>query len=72
MIYSIDRIEEGIAVCFDQQGEEKRFPVVELYDDAKEGDCFEWDGVTATVLTKLTDDIREKNFLLLDALFGEE
>lgn len=72
MIYSIDRIEAGIAVCFDQQGEEKQFPVAELYDDAKEGDCFEWDGVTATVLTELTQGKRELNFSLLDALFGED
>lgn len=40
MKYSVDRIEEGIAVCEDENGESVNFEITKLPEEIKEGDLF--------------------------------
>lgn len=57
MKYSVDRIEEGIAVCEDENGGRMTVKVEELPFDVKEGDIIsEQDGV----LELLPDETQEK------------
>lgn len=40
MTYSVDRIENGIAVCENESGEQTKFKLYELPQGIKEGDLF--------------------------------
>jgi len=37
--YTIDRIEDGFAVCEDENGAHERFPASVMPEGAREGDC---------------------------------
>lgn len=67
MIYSVDRIEENIAVCIDENGNR-----IELKNDGfHEGDILEKIGERFVVNKEKTDKKREEIFKLQEKLFDE-
>lgn len=57
MKYSVDRIENGIAVCEDENGESVNFEIAKLPEEIKEGDLF---SVTDDKIEILPDETAER------------
>ena len=69
--YSIDRIEEGIAVCESAEGETVRVRAETLPDGAKEGSLVSFSDGQWTLLEDETAKARHEMFLLSESLFDE-
>lgn len=67
MMYSVDRIEEEIAVCIDENGNEIRIK----NDGFSEGDVIEKIGENFVVNKNETEKIRNMIFNLQESLFDE-
>ena len=67
MMYSVDRIEEEIAVCVDENGGEIRIK----NDGFSEGDIIEKIGENFVVNKNETEKIRNMIFDLQESLFDE-
>ncbi len=69
--YSIDRIEEGIAVCEGADGSSLRVRLAQLPDGAREGSVLSLQDGQWTLLQDETDAAREELFLFAESLFEE-
>ena len=69
--YSIDRIEEGIAVCSSEQGETLRVRAETLPDGVCEGSLLSFSDGQWTLLAAETAHARHEMFLLQESLFDE-
>lgn len=69
MKYVIDRLEQDIAVCEREDGCMEPIPLYRLYEGAKEGDHFSWDGTAALFLPQETQAARERNIKLQNRTF---
>ena len=58
--YSVDRIEEGFAVCEDENGKTVNFEIGKLPEGVKEGDLISVDNGEAVILTEETEARRKK------------
>ncbi len=58
--YSVDRIEEGFAVCEDENGKAANIEIGKLPEGVKEGDLISVDNGEAVILTEETE-ARRKN-----------
>lgn len=69
--YIIDRIEGKIAICEQENRETIEIPLMELYDGAKEGDCFALNDGIFKYDGTMTKDRRKRNIELQNNLFEE-
>ncbi len=58
--YSVDRIEEGFAVCEDENGKTVNIEKEKLPESVKEGDLISVDNGEAVILTGETEERRKK------------
>ena len=58
--YSVDRIEEGFAVCEDENGKAVNLEIGKLPEGVKEGDLISVDNGEAVILTEETEARRKK------------
>ncbi len=58
--YSVDRIEEGFAVCEDENGKTVNIEIGKLPEGVKEGDLISIDNGEAVILTEETEERRKK------------
>lgn len=58
--YSVDRIEEGFAVCEDENGKMVNIEKGKLPEGVKEGDLISIDNGEAVILTEETEERRKK------------
>ena len=58
--YSVDRIEEGFAVCEDENGNTVNIETDKLPEGVKEGDLISVDNGEAVILTEETEARRKK------------
>lgn len=58
--YSVDRIEEGFAVCEDENGKTVNVETGKLPEGVKEGDLVSIDGVETVILAEETEERRKK------------
>ncbi len=58
--YSVDRIEEGFAVCEDENGKTVNIEKEKLPENVKEGDLISIDNGEAVILTEETEERRKK------------
>ena len=71
MEYSIDRIEEGVAVCESARGEVLHVRAETLPGDAREGSMVSFMNGAWTVLHAQTETVRHELFLMQESLFDE-
>lgn len=72
MKYSVDRIEDGIAVCEDENGKSVNFEVAGLPKGIKEGDLFSVTDDKFEILTEETSDRRKKMAELQKSIFTKK
>ncbi|MBR0350137.1 MAG: DUF3006 domain-containing protein [Clostridia bacterium] len=60
MKYSVDRIEEGFAVCEDENGKTVNIEIGKLPEGVKEGDLISADNGEAVILAEETEARRKK------------
>ena len=58
--YSIDRIEEGFAVCEDENGKMTNIEISALPEDAREGDIISIENGEALILKDETEERRKR------------
>ena len=58
--YSVDRIEEGFAVCEDEKGETVNIETDKLPEGVKEGDIISIDNGETIILAEETEERRKK------------
>jgi hypothetical protein len=58
--YSVDRIEEGFAVCEDENGKTVNIEIGKLPEGVKEGDLISVDNGEAVILAEETEARRKK------------
>lgn len=64
--FIVDRIEEGIAVCENENGQ--RVNIQNPPQNCKEGDCLEFDGTVYTINHELTQKRRDSIISLFNRL----
>lgn len=69
MLYSVDRIENGIAVCTDDAGELINIPVSEITDEIHEGSILLDTGNGYVSCPDEEENRRKANFSLAESLF---
>lgn len=72
MKYSVDRIENGIAVCEDENGESVNFEIVKLPEEIKEGDLFSVTDDKIEILPGETAERRKKMAELQKNIFTKK
>lgn len=70
--YSVDRIEEGFAVCEDENGKTVNIEKEKLPENVKEGDLISIDNGEAVILTEETEERRKKLAEKRRALFKKK
>ncbi len=67
--YSVDRIEEGIAVCEDENGEILKVKLEELPSEVREGDVILKDGTGFVLMSDETEERKKRMASLQKSIF---
>lgn len=72
MKYSVDRIEESVVICEDENEEIVRFKLSALPEGIKEGDLFSFTDGVAVILTDETASRKKELFDLQKSIFTKK